>query len=183
MTTMPPTNATRTITVPRTGTAPLRFIGFPLASSSSIAQDGPAASRWFELSVYLSPRPVSTWSYVGVIGFRSARRGELPQDFAAILPDAGAVRDYFSSFDPCNPSIWSGQREGRPGDEQDQARARNEHNRNVVRAAYQCAVSELLDGDEFAEGIDEDGSGMIGAPLSPRTLPTSEGWDGEGSRR
>lgn len=129
-----------TITLKRTGKAPLRFTGELIKESDGGSRD---ANRWHELAVYRTAKG----KYVVRIAYRTRWQGELDRDTAEIVAKPNEVAAALEEYDPCSPVG------GYPAGEayaDRQARLMND-----IRRRYDAQVSELLaSSPEFAEVVE-----------------------------
>ena len=130
-----------TITLPRTGLAPLRFSGELLAEADGYRVRGREQNRWHELAVYKTPGG----KWVVRIAFRTQWQGELDYDHAEIVTEASAVEDAFATHQinyirgfPDGPSHVDRQRKLLAD----------------IQSRYDALVSEILAADPaFAEEV------------------------------
>lgn len=132
--------AVETYTLPRTGDAPLKFTGEPIAASCGKRLLGKDNNRWHDLAVY------STESgYVVAIQYGTQWQGESGYDLAAPCRTPAEVRKVLRDHDPTA-------RLGGfpPGDAYADRQARLVAD---LRARYEQQVSEVLAGagEDFAE--------------------------------
>jgi len=132
-----------TITIPRSGDAPLRFAGERIAAATSHRTSGYRESRWHELAIY---RAVSG-DLVGHVRFVSRRDGEDGRDTAEPHGTDDAIIAWLREYDPCDD--YYGFPEG-PQYESKQERLDSE-----IRAGYEGAVGEALAAAQIHESLDE----------------------------
>ncbi len=125
-------NAMDTITLSRSGRAPLQFTGMVIAKASSQQYQGPCQSRWHELTVYRH----ADLRLVLAIGYRTQWQGEMDRDEAIICADDAALRDSLAAIDPLADIIGFP-----PGHQFDEKRAYIE---KQLRQCWDAAISELL---------------------------------------
>lgn len=132
---------TETITLPRSGHAPLRFTGELIAETDGRAVAGRDHNRWHTLAVYRT----SAGRYVVAIGYRTRWEGELDRDLALVCGSPADVAETLLAFDPCDGV------QGYPAGEAYAAKQA----RLILdlRQRFEALVSEVLDSDEFAEEI------------------------------
>lgn len=133
------------ITLKRTGQAPLKFSGELVSEASSKKFQGPAENRYFDLSIYSAEQG----GYVMAVEYHTHWQGEHDQYFAHVCRDAGEVREYLGTFDPCDEVLWA----GIPANVHD-AQRRNAMYRNAIGTAFREAVSEVLNDEQFMENLD-----------------------------
>ena len=138
----PPDNLGDTITLDRTGKAPLRFRGELLTELDDSRVGRKDQNRWYELAVYRT----AAGSYVVRISYRTRWDGELDHDAAELIAEPRGVATTLQEYDPCSPVI------GYPAGE-----AYAERQRRLeadIRRRYNSQVSELLaSAPEFAEEV------------------------------
>jgi hypothetical protein len=148
----------------RTGDAPLRFDGEEVASSDGQRQGGRDRNRWHDLAVYR----VADDRYVVAIAYRTQWQGELDHHAAVIVATAAEVAQVLRDHDPCGH--LAGYPAGPQYADRQVALARD------VRSRYETQVSDVLDADEFAVGIEPlTNDRMVGQIVPSDTGPDSDG--------
>lgn len=129
----------RTITIPRSGQAPLQFTGNQIWTSNSHDTHGPCRSRWHELFAY----DTKDGQFVLAIAFFTKWQGEHNRTHAWVCASLGDLCRRLAEFDPFADLIGFP-----PGAQFD---AKRKHTEKCLRQCWEGAVSELL--DEFPEII------------------------------
>lgn len=132
------------ITLARTGRAPLAFTGELLAESDGERQAGREQNRWHDLAVYRT----ESGRYVARVGYRTKWEGELDRADAATLETPAEVAAWFTAHDPA--AAVKGFPSGAAYAER-QAKLLAD-----VRGRYQAQVSEILSGPVFAVNPDSE---------------------------
>lgn len=132
-----------TITLPRTGDAPLKFAGQLVAESGDNRFAGREQNRWHELALYRD-----NGRFVLRVAFRTNWQGEPSYDWAWVCATPAEVRERLREHDPVPERV------GFPPGEQ--YAARQQSLEQGLRAQYDATVSELLARDEFAVSLDQD---------------------------
>lgn len=131
------------ITLPRSGQAPLVFVGEMLAESDGERVSGREQNRWHELAVYRTPGG----KFVVRIAYRTRWQGELEHNAAEVCQQPREVATVLRDHNPTAAVV------GYPtgsGYKDKQARLMAD-----IRGRYEEQISEILaSAPEFAERID-----------------------------
>lgn len=131
-----------TITIPRSGDAPLKFRGERIAHFDGERFAGREQNRWYEIALYR----VRDDRYVVHVGFRSRWQGESGRD-DCYQGGASEIRAALKDHDPIPERV------GFPAGEQ--YRERQAALVSALREQYAAAVREILSRDEFAVSLEE----------------------------
>ena len=125
----------------RTGDRPLTFEGEVIAEAGAMWVNQKEQLRWHEITLYRT----GGGSYVLAIGYFTQWQGE--QDHRAVYhaKDVEALMEELQMYDPLEHIMGYP-----PGDQYEERQARLER---VVLANWAHLVSEILEGEEFAERI------------------------------
>lgn len=131
-----------TITIPRSGDAPLRFAGERIADATSQRASGYRESRWHELTIYRA----ASGHLVGHVRFVSRRDGEDGRDTAEPHGTDDALIAWLREYDPCDDYYGFP-----PGP---QYAAKQDRLDAEMRAGYEGAVGEALAAAQIHESLD-----------------------------
>lgn len=127
-----------TVTISRTGDAPLRFTGEMIAEADGQSVNR-KTNRWYEIVIYKT----SDSQYVVSVGYRSQWEGEQQQDYAYVCDSPTQVRHVLRSHEPIQGRIGF---PPSPQYEDRQAKLEAE-----LCGQFDTLVSKVLTGEEFAE--------------------------------
>jgi hypothetical protein len=136
------------ITLPRSGDAPLTFLGELLAESDGSGQCGRTNNRWYELEIYrVAGERCGAGDYVVSIGYRTRWQGELDHFQAESCDSPAEVRAALREYD-----LVAHVGGYPPGEQYADRQARLLAD---LRTRYAAQVSAILGdaGDEFAEDV------------------------------
>ncbi|MFZ5773084.1 MAG: hypothetical protein ACOY4W_16815 [Thermodesulfobacteriota bacterium] len=126
-------NDNATITLPRSGQAPLQFPGRLEVDSTSQRFNSPCQRRWHQLYIYRH----QDGRLVLAISYFSGWQGEVPRHHAYICTDEAELRRRIAEHDPLADLI------GLPPGEQ--FAVKQERMKGILRQCWDNAVSSLLD--------------------------------------
>lgn len=122
----------QTITLPRSGQAPLQFTGDQVAESGSRDTKGPCQTRWHEMVVYRA----ESGKLVLAIEYKTQWQGEHDRFQAWVCETPAGLRERLAEVDPFADLIGFP-----PGAQFD---AKRQHTEKCLRQCWEGAVSELL---------------------------------------
>lgn len=124
----------QTITLHRSGQAPLQFTGDLLAAAGSRDTQGPCQTRYHDLAVYRT----ETGKLVLAIEYQTQWQGEHDRAHAWVCETPADLRAQLATIDPLGDLIGFP-----PGAQFD---AKRQHTEKCLRQCWEGAVSELLAG-------------------------------------
>lgn len=130
------------ITVPRSGKAPLKFEGKLLAEQSGKTATGRDRNRWHDVSIYRS----KGGKYVASVTYRTVWQGEIGHDAAEIFDDGAEAAKWLEAFDP-TANVG-----GYPP--QDAYAAKQARLMADIRAAFGAQVSNVIEEAGITESVD-----------------------------
>ena len=129
----------QTITLPRSGQAPLQFTGEQIASADSRDPQGPCQTRWHELAIYRT----ESGRLVLALEYQTQWQGEHDRSHALVCETPADLLERLATVDPLSDLIGFP-----PGAQFD---AKRLHTEKCLRQCWEGAVSELL--ADFPEEI------------------------------
>lgn len=131
-----------TYTLPRTGAAPVRFVGEQIAGDDNQATNGPGQSRWHDLAIYRA----DSGRWIAAIGYRTRWQGEMGRNTVLVADSPGEVARMLAAHDPTTAVAGFP-----PGEQFAERQARLLAD---VRARYESLVSAVLADADITEEVD-----------------------------